>query len=321
MLLPTILSGDAPHFGRMTGAVAPVAILVALGAFRLWNLIVNWAERSGRNGRRVANMVLALGFAVSGVLAAVDYFGRYANHPDLERDFYLGDWQLGQHGASAPADTLLYLSPTQEELATIYYALAGETQRLANYSGLAGSVPAGIPGRPAQYYLRPGEELTLQRLQEYFPDGVIIEPVGDTKVFHIPADAPRLPNVNPTDIAFGEGGDDAISLLDWTATIEEGTLYLTLYWQATGPIDQPFTAFVHLLNAGGELATQLDRPPAGYPTNDWRVGEIVADQFALPLQSIPAGEYLLQTGFYQSDTREPLGEPVQLGRVTWSGEP
>ncbi len=321
MLLPTILSGDAPHFGRMTGAVAPAAILVALGASRLWTLIVAWVDRSGRDGRRLASAVLALGFAFSGVLAAVDYFGRYAHHPDLERDFYLADWQLGQHAASAPADTVLFLSPTQEELATTYFALQGDTRRLADYNGIAGAVPAGIPGRPAQYYLRPGEEGTLRRLQEYFPAGSIADMVGGTTVFRVPADAPRLPDTNPTDVAFGQGNDNAISLLDWTATIDEGSLYLTLYWQATGPIDQPFTAFVHLVNSEGELATQLDRPPAGYPTQDWRVGEIIADQFALPLQSLPAGDYLLKTGFYHSDTQEPLGESVQLGRVTWGGEP
>jgi hypothetical protein len=31
MLLPTIMSGDAPHFGRMTGAAPVIAILIALG--------------------------------------------------------------------------------------------------------------------------------------------------------------------------------------------------------------------------------------------------------------------------------------------------
>ena len=32
MLLPSVLSGDAPHFGRLSGALAPASILVALGA-------------------------------------------------------------------------------------------------------------------------------------------------------------------------------------------------------------------------------------------------------------------------------------------------
>ena len=32
MLLPTILSGDAPHFGRMTGAAPVIAIFIGLGA-------------------------------------------------------------------------------------------------------------------------------------------------------------------------------------------------------------------------------------------------------------------------------------------------
>lgn len=32
MLLPSILSGDAPHFGRLSGAAAPLSILTAIGA-------------------------------------------------------------------------------------------------------------------------------------------------------------------------------------------------------------------------------------------------------------------------------------------------
>ena len=31
MLLPTVLSGDAPHFGRMVGAVPAIAIMMSLG--------------------------------------------------------------------------------------------------------------------------------------------------------------------------------------------------------------------------------------------------------------------------------------------------
>src|SRR5690606_17247967 len=39
MLLPTVLSGDAPHFGRMTGAAPVIAIIIAAGAIWLVDLI------------------------------------------------------------------------------------------------------------------------------------------------------------------------------------------------------------------------------------------------------------------------------------------
>ncbi|MCA9993232.1 MAG: hypothetical protein KDE29_19735, partial [Anaerolineales bacterium] len=71
----------------------------------------------------------------------------------------------------------------------------------------------------------------------------------------------------------------------------------------------------------GRLATQLDRPPAGFPTSDWRRGELVADQFTLLLTGLPAGSYTLQTGFYRvtGDTLIPLGQPATLGTIAWDG--
>jgi hypothetical protein len=81
-------------------------------------------------------------------------------------------------------------------------------------------------------------------------------------------------------------------------------------------MEREYTAFVHLSSQTGELMAQLDRPPAGYPTGDWRPGEVVIDRYALGLPAgfVP-GEYVLETGFYYLPNMEPLGEPVTLGAV------
>ncbi len=55
MLLPSILSGDAPHFGRLSGAAAPTAILVALGAEWLYERLrgameSRWGRDTGQTG-------------------------------------------------------------------------------------------------------------------------------------------------------------------------------------------------------------------------------------------------------------------------------
>jgi hypothetical protein len=81
-------------------------------------------------------------------------------------------------------------------------------------------------------------------------------------------------------------------------------------------MERPYTAFVHLLDEHGALVAQLDRPPAGYPTNDWRVGEVVIDQYVVPLPvELPPGVYTLATGFYYLPTLERLGEAAQLGEL------
>ena len=90
MLLPTILSGDAPHFGRMVGTAPVIAILIAVGGQWLWR------RGAGRVGRSLATVTFALLLLVSAGLTGWDYFRRYAEHPDLPAAFYQADWELGQ---------------------------------------------------------------------------------------------------------------------------------------------------------------------------------------------------------------------------------
>jgi 4-amino-4-deoxy-L-arabinose transferase-like glycosyltransferase len=110
MLLPSILSGDAPHFGRMIGAAPPAAILVALGADWLARNIGGRLSRQqqiegeepGERGWRFAlgyGLLMPL-FLLSALLTVQDYFQHYANHPELAEAFYVSDWELGQYAAA-----------------------------------------------------------------------------------------------------------------------------------------------------------------------------------------------------------------------------
>jgi hypothetical protein len=92
MLLPTILSGDAPHFGRMTGAAPIIAILIGLGIYHISRFTFH-ASRITAHGLRLTFYLLLIG--ISTILTIRDYFGRYAAHPQIETDFYLPDWNLG----------------------------------------------------------------------------------------------------------------------------------------------------------------------------------------------------------------------------------
>jgi hypothetical protein len=87
---------------------------------------------------------------------------------------------------------------------------------------------------------------------------------------------------------------------NWTAVSTEPRL--TLYWQASAPLDTDYTVFVHSLNAQGELTSQADGPPVAnhYPTTIWRPGEIVQDSRLVP----PGDHYLI--GLYDPATGERL---------------
>lgn len=305
MLLPTILSGDAPHFGRMVGAAPVIAILIAVGGQWLWR------RGAGRVGRSLATVTFALLLLVSAGLTGWDYFRRYAEHPDLPAAFYQADWELGQYAAALP-DATLYLTPTQEEMATLYFALGGQTEQLRSYYGPAGLIPAGRPGLPTVYLIRPDDGSSLAKLVDYFPTGTIAVQDSHFASFVVPADAPRIRADHLVDSSFG----GEIGLRGWIAEQRGGELLVTLTWVTEVRMERNYTAYVHLLSPTGELMTQLDRQPAGYPTSDWRPGEIAVDCFAVPLPAdLLSGDYALQTGFYHLPTLEPLGKPEKLGVV------
>ncbi len=271
---------------------------------------------SGNKGVVVAALILLL-FAASALWTAADYFGRYANHPDLATDFYLADWEMGQYALEQGGNGRVYLTPTQEELATILFAL-GNGDQLRNYNGEEGLITAGIPGLDALYLVRPDDQASLEALQSYFPDGLL----GPTEEGFIPlrveADTPRIRTENLTDTSFGE----KISLVGWTAEFEDEQLLVTLAWQAKMEMEQDYTAFVHLIDAEGKLLGQLDRPPAGYPTSDWQPGEIVVDRYNVTLpDDVSQGEEIgLDTGFYYLPTLEALGETVELEKFKWGNK-
>ncbi len=85
----------------------------------------------------------------------------------------------------------------------------------------------------------------------------------------------------------------------------DGTLALTLYWQALAEMDQAYTVFVHLIDAEGQIRAQCDQAPqaGAAPTTSWLPGEIVADSYTLDLPSdLEPGRYTLRVGLYDPIT-------------------
>jgi hypothetical protein len=152
----------------------------------------------------------------------------------------------------------------------------------------------------------------LGQLIEAFPDGVTEPSPSTFLVFHIPAgDAPAGTD-EASEFTWGGG----IDLRSWEAVQEDDRLQVKLQWQAKVEMARSYTVFVHVLAEDGTLIAQLDRLPDGYLTSDWKPGEIVSDRFTIPLPGdLPAGRYLIQTGFYYLPTQERLGEPLVLGGV------
>lgn len=100
---------------------------------------------------------------------------------------------------------------------------------------------------------------------------------------------------------------------------------LTLVWAADSSPKIAYTVFTHLVDQDGMLWGQWDNPPVwgSYPTTEWSTGEIVFDQYLIPIkEGAPPGEYRLQIGLYDpvtgarlpttDDIGKPYGDYVQL---------
>ena len=97
-----------------------------------------------------------------------------------------------------------------------------------------------------------------------------------------------------------------------------GKLAVTLYWRAAQKPDFDYSAFVHLIDDGGNLLAQKDQGPGaprGFPPKSWSVGDVVADEHDLDVGSLPPGRYRVRVGLYNWANGQQLlvvrdGQPV-----------
>ncbi len=194
---------------------------------------------------------------------------------------------------------------------------------------------------PGPYLVRLGffDERTGQRLPILKAEGgearmedEAIQPAVDQiqlGLFYVSTDDtdPRQPAL-PLDATFGE----TIQLIGVTlpqihnsqfttpalrsgASVLNSPLIVTFHWRAFHPTDRPYTIFLQLLDAQGQVVSSWDSQPFHglYPTDLWSPGEVIADTFLLPLPAggLPSGRYRLITGFYNFDTGQRL--PLAAG--------
>ena len=116
--------------------------------------------------------------------------------------------------------------------------------------------------------------------------------------------APPTPDI-PLEVTYS----DELALVGYDLEQTQASLELTLYWHALQMPTESYKMFVHIIDeASGVLVAQQDYIPQNwqYPTNFWEPGEYVADSLTIDLSQVPAGNYQLQAGIYQTDTGERL---------------
>jgi hypothetical protein len=154
-------------------------------------------------------------------------------------------------------------------------------------------------------------------------DGKAVQPaiIGHVKVYG-KADV-IAPDTGP---AYEFADNVTLQAYEWTDASPGTVAPVTLYWQATGPISYPYTVFIHLVDAAGNIVAQTDAQPHNdlgeYPMDWWDSGETVRDVHLLSIPPMASpGAYTLRAGLYRLDTmaRVPLisgGDSAELGDLT-----
>jgi mannosyltransferase len=167
-------------------------------------------------------------------------------------------------------------------------------------------------------------------ITELYPPGVTLK--GYAVAYRLPA----LPaSARPLDAVFA----GRLRLLGYTVDGERfratddlyhppsGWIHVTLYWQATAPLEQDYTATVHLNDDLGQVwGAQLDRPGGAmrfYPPTRWEPGQVIRDDYDVNLNpATPPGGYRLTTGLLSAAGEQvpavvdgAAADRVMLGRV------
>jgi hypothetical protein len=114
---------------------------------------------------------------------------------------------------------------------------------------------------------------------------------------------------------------DRIRLLGYnmTGAFRPGNeVHLTLFWQALKAMDENYTVFIHIVDPQGHIWGQKDNPPVDgfYPTTAWEAGEIVRDQYEVPISpEAPPGRYYVVTGMYLVEDGQRLSVTDEGGKV------
>lgn len=125
-----------------------------------------------------------------------------------------------------------------------------------------------------------------------------------------------------------------VSLPEQTEFAPGEQIPLVLYWQATGPTQERYKVFVHLVGEAYNTETrnnvwgQQDQEPRGGAavTTSWRQDQIIADDYLIPISpDAPPGTYRIEAGLYLplgwqrlpvvAGDGDSLGDHVVLGEV------
>jgi hypothetical protein len=302
-----LLFGWVDRFGNWYQVIIPAYPLFVLGFAAGLNALWSkpWASDRWKLGTR--------GLIVAGLVALTTY--RLAvSLPRADQSHRPEDTGLDP-GWAVLADQPLANSAIVSE--------HGEWLALQYLTNVWGVQPAIYPRPLCQPYLtEPGDHTQIsspvsalyltRRAAEADPDCLIDQhryAAGANLIRVQPSPDTRLPaSARPAALEFGPqitlvGFEVHLSAEEGGAAYAQARWRLSLYWQTNAPIQTDYTVSVRPLRDSGLIAGADGQPliqdhqPVwnSYPTSRWSPGEVVRDDYVLPLpsQTVPNGAYIL----------------------------
>ncbi len=311
MLLPTLLSEDAPNFGRAIGALPVFTLAIALG---LEQLLI-WSQARGPLFAR-GGAALGYGLLLASVVVTWRaYFVAYARLPEVFHVWDEGMTRMAYDAASTDPGARVYFAPQGFEHPTTQFLLLEQPPHRINGFDSRICVRVATDAPAFYYFVFDDFYRGPVLLQNYLPDSSMHTAVVDTQgnVWAKRLDQPAGGRVQfPEQVSFPVALSDGISLQGYWLSEPEprpgDRLYVRLFWRVDAAPTQDYTAFAHLVSvdstgASTQLAGADSRPGGGScPTNLWLPGEVVVDelQFVTPAETTDPedADLYIEVGFY-----------------------
>jgi hypothetical protein len=305
----SVVTIDAPHFGRTTLAMPAVVLVVALGIEAVW--------RWGRG--RVARGLVAAAVVASGFLSLSDFFGRWAAAPELAQAYTGEQVRLAQaieKGIPKGANLYLYATSVTSPVWSLEYMLGA--QQISPHIILGSTNCRFFPSRPGDdAYVVFEDPTAAAELGDIYPT-VPVAGASNLVVEYLPREsAARWPVDFLRRVRLGDGVDMAGYTLVPPSPRPGQPLQLRVMWRVNQSMPIDYKLFLHLLGSpkpdGSPIYAQLDVPPCGsaYPTSQWQPGDTLVAAYSLAVPAdLPPGNYTLDLGWYDEATaaRRPISD-------------
>lgn len=319
MLLPSVLSVEAPHFLRTLGALPPAMIFVADGLTRVWQKLL-----PTRSFAWLALLVLCFG----GITTFRDYFQIWASLPTVSQEAFDAQGKFFAARVlreTERADVLLPLRIYGRP--TIQFALQESFSRAESYAqeiildkplevmtaqGAADKqwvlLHRDAQGNGTVYFPHILSDVANQASAEPQPiEGYQGARAGQIILLKRKAKALVLPPT-PTN-ALGVNFANQIRLvgadLNSPHVAPNQTVQVALYWQAIQTLVRDYRVFVQVVNDNGNVIASWDAEPVFgfYNTGLWQPNAVLTDLYPIQIPAeTPPGEYKIIVGW--TDTNQ-----------------